>query len=234
MSRMNHGPLTRTKGKLGGVVFQQYEGMQIAREYQPNVKNPQSAKQVENRAKFKSASQVIAQFADVINVRLSNYNIYSRIRRAAAVRATYNVFSSVPPDSVSAAVENVIAGLNNISLSAKAAPTIGELSSGNVPVTVPSGDTGYAIAVSYDDHGLPIHIEKSIWTSEGNPKNLAIDADAESYAVMACSTEALTEEGRATISSVEFSSDQWVAYITRAINEGNLLVSALSGAGDSI
>ena len=55
-------------GKLGGMVFAQVFGEQIVREYQPNVTNPSTAKQVDQRARLKLASQLAQSVAPVIAI----------------------------------------------------------------------------------------------------------------------------------------------------------------------
>lgn len=54
------------KGKLAGVVYAVRAGEQIARAYQPNVANPQTTGQVENRAKLKLLSQLSAAMAPAL------------------------------------------------------------------------------------------------------------------------------------------------------------------------
>lgn len=58
-----HGVAT---GKLGGIVYSVNSGQMIAREYQPNVSNPNTEAQVNQRAKLKLMSQVAAALAPVI------------------------------------------------------------------------------------------------------------------------------------------------------------------------
>lgn len=54
------GLFGKNSGRVGGVVYSSYRGEQIVRSYQPKVFNPNSKKQVEQRAKFKLVSQVSA------------------------------------------------------------------------------------------------------------------------------------------------------------------------------
>lgn len=82
MARFNHGIFTKTKGKLGGVVFQQYEGLQIGKEYQPNVMNPSTVPQVASRACFALASKVTAaMFPWMGLVMKANGIAYERFQR---------------------------------------------------------------------------------------------------------------------------------------------------------
>lgn len=60
MAIFNHGIFSKAKNKLGGVTFQQYEGMQIGKEYQPNVKNPNAPAQIATRTRFSLASKTVA------------------------------------------------------------------------------------------------------------------------------------------------------------------------------
>lgn len=53
-------------GKIGAVVYSTNAGQIIAREYNPNVANPSTAKQVNQRAKLKLMSQLAATLAPVI------------------------------------------------------------------------------------------------------------------------------------------------------------------------
>lgn len=56
----------KVTGKIGGVVYSTSAGSIIAREYNPNVANPNTAKQVNQRAKMKLMSQIAAALAPVI------------------------------------------------------------------------------------------------------------------------------------------------------------------------
>lgn len=55
-------------GKLAGNVYSVNAGQQIVRAYQPNVANPSTELQVNNRAKFKLASQLSAALSPVIAI----------------------------------------------------------------------------------------------------------------------------------------------------------------------
>lgn len=90
MARFNHSPLTRAVNKLGGIVFQQYDGMQIGREYQPNVKNPRTVAQTENRMRFKLASQLNALLAPLTDIiQKANGIQYERFQRGENLRLLY-------------------------------------------------------------------------------------------------------------------------------------------------
>lgn len=56
----------KVTGKVGGIVFSSTGGQVIAREYNPNVSNPSTTSQVNQRAKLKLMSQIAAALAPVI------------------------------------------------------------------------------------------------------------------------------------------------------------------------
>ena len=55
-------------GKIENIVVSQMGGVSIARAYQPNVKNPSTMPQVNQRARLKLASQLAAAFSPVIAI----------------------------------------------------------------------------------------------------------------------------------------------------------------------
>lgn len=228
MARQNHGPLSRAKGKLGGVVYQQYEGMQISREYQPVVKNPQTTKQTENRAKFKLSSQITAEFAKVINTRLAKLSIYKRIRRGASVNAIYSVIDTTTPSSPMALVANVISAINAKSSADLVGPSINN-DQDNWTIECAAGDTVIYTVVYYDktDGHVVSQLTES-YTSDGSAKNLDL-ASGYNAIVMATSTKALTEDGRATISNIAGLNDGWENAIARGVNAGDLAIGYLDG-----
>ena len=65
MARIN-SIIGKVKGKIGNVVFSSTGGEVVAREYNPNVSNPNTKKQVDQRAKLKLMSQIAAALAPVI------------------------------------------------------------------------------------------------------------------------------------------------------------------------
>lgn len=62
-------PLSKGSGKLGATVFAVNSGVQIAREYQPKVSNPNTEAQQDTRARFKLMSQLAAIMAPVIAIK---------------------------------------------------------------------------------------------------------------------------------------------------------------------
>lgn len=58
----------RGTGKVENLVVSQTAGVSIARAYQPNVSNPKTEKQVDQRARLKLASQIAAAMSPVIAI----------------------------------------------------------------------------------------------------------------------------------------------------------------------
>lgn len=99
MAKFNHGVFTKTRGKLGGVVFQQYEGMQIGKEYQPVVKNPNAPEQIATRSRFSLASKTNAILFPWIGVVLKANGInYERFQRADMLRRLMGVITYDPTE----------------------------------------------------------------------------------------------------------------------------------------
>lgn len=73
-------------GKVGAIVYSIRGGEQIARQYQPNVSNPNTEAQVASRAKLKLLSQLSASLADVIAIprrgSVTARNIFTKINYA--------------------------------------------------------------------------------------------------------------------------------------------------------
>lgn len=228
MARQNHGPLSRAKGKIGGVVYQQYEGMQISREYQPVVKNPQSTKQVTNRAKFKLASQTLAQFKEVFSTRLSKLSIYERMRRAAAVNAIYNVVDDGDPQSMAALVSAITGAINEKSMSTMSAPEF-TLSTNNLSITAEAGSDVFYIICEYDaNKGELVSRTFTSYESQGDPYQVTTK-NSNRKIIFAVGTMAFTDEGRATISNIRASSDSIINEIARAAAAGDIEISNMAG-----
>lgn len=200
MARQNHGPLSRAKGKLGGVVYQQYEGMQISREYQPVIKNPQTSKQVNNRAIMKLASQTLAQFKDVILMRLAKISIYTRERRGVAIRNLRLVITSPNDNEHQVTFDAIPMIINDASISGIAAPAITTVSNEH-SVVATSGDTVVISQADYDANGLLLNLKTETYTSTGLAKVVTPATGFKTSVCMAVAFHATTEAGRAIISN---------------------------------
>lgn len=77
-----YGPSGLITGKMGGGVYAIRNGVQIWRQYNPNVENPKSESQVEARAKLKLLSQLSAALKNTIAFRkqgiVSARNLFTR------------------------------------------------------------------------------------------------------------------------------------------------------------
>ena len=229
MARQNHGPLSRAKGKLGGVVYQQYEGMQISREYQPVVKNPQTTKQVENRAKFKLSSQIVAQFKDALMTRLSPISIYSRVKRGFALRTIYRTVQVNTPDSVFTLVNGLAEAINASQICGVPAPAITTVSNTH-SIVAENGDTVIINQADYNSDGELISISKETYTSDGTAKIVTPATGYKTSVVMVVGYHALTEAGRAIILNIynDDSNDSLAITIERGINAGDIEVTNLA------
>lgn len=97
-------PLSKGSGKLGATVFAVNSGVQIAREYQPKVANPNTEAQQDTRARFKLMSQLSAVMAPVIAIKKDG------------LKTARNQFQSINFDIVTYENENASINLNLVQL----------------------------------------------------------------------------------------------------------------------
>lgn len=97
-------PLSKGSGKLGATVFAVNSGVQIAREYQPKVTNPNTEAQQDTRARFKLMSQLSAIMAPVIAIKKDG------------LKTARNQFQSINFDIVEYENENASINLNLVQL----------------------------------------------------------------------------------------------------------------------
>lgn len=228
MARQNHGPLSRAKGKLGGVVYQQYEGMQISREYQPNVKNPQSEKQVNNRADFKLASQTVALYQEVINARLSKLSIYTRMRRGAALEAVKRIATSGLNNDRVIMFTSAMAAINAKSLTEFAAPITTE-AEGVVSVTAPATAVILGVIAGFDANGQLVGRKVVSATSSGSAQTFDIPPEYVSAKAAFVYTIATTEDGRAIYENITSAGTDISLAIVRLIASGDADISDIAG-----
>lgn len=228
MARQNHGPLSRAKGKLGGVVYQQYEGMQISREYQPNVKNPQSEKQVENRADFKLASQAVAMFKEVINARLGKLSIYTRTRRGAALEALKRIAVDNGSGQREISFAQAISVLNAKSLTEYGAPTVEE-NSGSLKVTAPADSAILGVIAGFDTNGVYVGRKVVTGAGTGAPVNFNIPSDYNMSKSMFVYMVTPEEEGKAIYDNIEDPEAALRLDVARLVSAGELAISDIAG-----
>lgn len=229
MAKLNHVLFGQAKGKVGGVVLQRYEGMNIAREKPISVKNPQSDAQTTQRSKLKLASQITAQFKEALTLRLSPISIYERMRRSAAVSAITKAISTSNPSSPAVLVSEVANAINAKSVSGILAPAI-TLSGDTFSITAENGDTCVYAICSYDANGILMGKTTETYTSTGDAKLVAPEDDAVTAVVMVVAYHALTEAGRAAISNAEVEGDKMSIAISRGITAGDIEVTNLAAS----
>lgn len=230
MGKLNHGPSSRATGKAGAWVYQQYEGMQVFREYQPNVKNPQTDKQTMNRASFKLSSQLLSQFKNVIVERLAKVSIYTRQRRAIAINRIMSVISKSDPEVPTTLVSEVVNAINAASVSGLAAPAITTVSNEH-SVIAADGDTVVMTTADYDADSQLIGLKTETYASTGTAKTVTPTTGFKSSVLMAVAYHALTEQGRATLDNLTFDhhTSEFGVYINRAIAAGDIEITNMGG-----
>lgn len=233
MARQNHGPLSRAKGKLGGVVYQQYEGMQVAREYQPVVKNPQTEKQIENRSNFKLASQTVGIFKEIINVRLAKFSIYTRVRRGAAIEAIKRKITWDGHFTSTLLFANAIAALNAKSLTEYSAPML-EASANRISVTAPAETDIIGVIAGFDSEGKYVGRKVVSAIGTGAAATFAIPDEFAASKSMFVYTVANTEEGRAVYENTTDPGPSLFVQVERLINSGDIEVSDIAGINTSV
>lgn len=228
MAKINHILFGQGKGKVGGLVLQRYEGMNVVREKPISVKNPQTTKQTNQRAKFKSASQIVAQFAEVFNARLANLSIYTRTRRSAAINAIVSV-SNINRNMSETTFADVVNSVNAKSMSTIEPPTLAPGTGDNLNITAANGDMVVYVLCSYDLSGKLMKREENKYTSDGTAKEVIPAEDAAFAAAMVVAIRANTEEGRATLSNIIAIDNKWELSIARAVVAGDVEISDIAG-----
>lgn len=233
MARLNHVLFGQAKGKVGGMVLQRYEGMNIAREKPLTIKNPQSTKQTEQRAKFKLCSQFLAQFADIVKVRLSPISIYSRIQRGTAVSACIDV-TTFNNNEANLAVTDALNAINEKNISAVATPAIATAGQ-NVTITIAMGLSGmYTICAYNTATGEFISKLTESWESDGTAKVVdlpivPVGINPE-YRIVALALETETEDGRAKLGNALAKQANTTVEVTRLIASGDVHPSNMVGS----
>lgn len=228
MARQNHGPLSRAKGKLGGVVYQQYEGMQISREYQPVVKNPQTEKQVINRAKFKTASQMTAIFKEIFMLRLAKLSIYNRVRRGVVVNSLYRIATIENDDMAAIDFDQAVAAINAKSLTEYSAPAVA-ISGNNFQVTAPADSVIIGVIAGFDASGNYVSRKYIEAPGTASAVSFAVLTNVTNQRAMFAYSIATTEEGRAIYDNLNLDGNALNVEIDRLVASGDMSVSDIAG-----
>lgn len=228
MAKFNGGIFSKIKGKLAGVVFQQYEGMQVGKEYQPNVKNPGTAPQVENRAKFKLASQIVAVFQDVMLIAAANVSPYVRLVRGALVRSIRAAadYAQNEASITTSVLENAVNSLHFNTPVAK--PTIAGSGISSATISATAGDTVRYTCVAVDDEGAIIGSVTNTFTATTTPEPVhapLISGTASYYRIAAVAMRTTTDNGNAQFGNLL---DISVINVTYAVRSGDMDTSNMA------
>lgn len=230
MARLNGGLMSKLKGKLAGVVFQQYEGLNVAKEYQPNVKNPSSQAQVVNRAKFKGASQMVALFGSIFGIALASISPYIRTLRGMAVKALRSAFlwndeskkASITPTAAAAAI-NAIANNGLVP-----APVIAGATIANLTLSAEPDDNVFYRIVAYDGSGATIGVGEESFVASSEPEHVLAPRTSgtpSGYTIAAVATRAVDGVGNPNYSNLQDASS---IEVIRAANAGVVLASPVT------
>lgn len=226
MAKINHILFGQGKGKVGGLVLQRYEGMNVVREKPISVKNPQSQGQTTQRAKLKLASQITAQFKEALSLRLAKLSIYERVRRSAAVSVITKVISGEQPATPSVLVSEVGDAINAKSVSGLPAPTV-TIANNAFSIVAATGDTCLYVICSYDEDGNLTSKETETFVSDGTGKTVTPAEGFTSSVLMAVSYHATTEAGRAILSNTGLEQNEFSLNISRGVSAGDIEITNL-------
>lgn len=155
------GLFGKNSGRVGGVVYSNYRGEQVVRAYQPKVKNPNTKKQVAQRAKFKLVSQVGASLGKEIAMSFVP-NVAKESPRNAFVRAmlkktTYGANKASLPIEVIALTNSRVQGFTNFVSTAQGV-------GGTLSDNFGTGARVRAVYVGYNNNGeiVPIAMKEAI------------------------------------------------------------------------
>ena len=224
--------MSKLKGKLAGVVFQQYEGLNVAKEYQPNVKNPSTAKQVEGRAKFKAASQLVAVFADIFMVAIAKVSPYSRTLRGALVRVLTRSFTWDGSDS-RARIDNadVANAVNSLAFNPSvSSPVIAGANISSATITATAGDTVRYKIVALDADGNIIGSAEETFEATSTPASIQAPltpTTPDKYTIAAVATRPDSGSGYAMYGNLSELSQLDVLY---GVASGDILSSLVTYA----
>lgn len=231
MAKINHILFGQGKGKVGGLVLQRYEGLNVVREKPISIKNPQSTAQTNQRAKFKTATQIVAQFYPVIRQRLAKVSLYDRTKRAVAINGIIAVTTNPSNETPMALADRVVAAINAKSMSDFEAPEVQSQTEGVATIVAPSGDKVFYTVVEYGADGGFINATTETYTSDGSAKE--VSASGVKNVIMVTSVRARTEAGRATLGNIEYEQEPrfsgWSVEVSRGIATGDIEVSTMTG-----
>lgn len=232
MARLNGGLYSKLKGKLAGTVFQQYEGMNVVKEYQPTVKNPNTDAQVQSRARFKATSQKIALFSEVLLIAGAKVSSYTRRIRAALVQKVMAV--SIWDDEEKKAVigdAEFASAVNSLNFNPEVdAPILAGDSISNATISVPLGNQFRYTIVALGTGGNVVGQSTVSGDGAAQPIQILAPRTSEtpsSYEVVAVAMRNNTSNGN---TSYENLTNADTVMTARGVSVGDVLVSHIAEA----
>lgn len=231
MAKFNGGIFSKLKGKLAGVVFQQYEGMQVGKEYQPNVKNPNTAKQIAVRASFKLASQLTAIYEHVLLIAAAKTSTYTRMIRGKVVSTLRYAIGTEGGATPLIKLTNAAAAINTIQLTSPVeTPVISGADITNATIQATVNDIVRYTIVAYDDAANILGTANREFTASDIAERVVAPVTAgtpTNYDIMAVAMRSMTDEGNAIYSNIN---SAYSLEATRLINSGDVAVSHVAAA----
>lgn len=144
------GLFGKNSGRIGGVVYSNYRGVQVVRTYQPKVANPSTQRQVAQRAKFKLVTQVGASLSREIKMSFVP-NVQKESPRNAFIKSmlkktTYSNNQATLP------IEDVILTNSSVNAFARLRPTNQQIDGSLLP-DAPANTKVRAVFIGYNDGG---------------------------------------------------------------------------------
>lgn len=231
MAKLNGGLFSKLKGKVGGVVFQQYEGLNVSKEYQPNVKNPNSPSQVLNRAVFKLASQFVALYQYVVIVAASTFSPYVRNVRGKLVTVLKRSASVNDPDNPNLKLSDATVAINGINAVAEIpSPALTGADISHAEISAEVGDVVRYTVVAYDTSNNILGTANRQFTATATAESVIapiVAGTPASYDIMAVAMRAMTENGAVIYSPMNAG---YSVAVERLVASGDVAVSHVSSA----
>lgn len=231
MAKFNGGIFSKLKGKLAGVVFQQYEGMQVGKEYQPNVKNPNTDKQIAVRAAFKLASQLMAIYEYIMLPAAAKVSTYARMVRGRVVATLRYAIGTDGGANPTIQLADVAAAVNTIQATTPViAPTISGANIGEATISATVDDVVRYSIVAYDESNNILGTKEVQFTATASPESIQAPLTAttpHAYDIMAVALRSSNENGNAIYGNIN---SKYTLTVVRLVNSGDVEVSHIASA----
>lgn len=231
MATFNGGIFSKLKGKLAGVVFQQYEGIQVGKEYQPNVKNPNTAKQIAVRASFKLASQLMAIYEFVFLAAAAKFSAYTRMVRGKAVANLRYAIGTDGGDTPQITLEDTAAAINAIQATPPIpAPIITGESISRATITATEGDVVRYTIVALDGGDNILGSANHQFTAIDIPESVVAPITATTpakYDIMAVALRSNNDSGNVIYNNIN---GKYALDVVRLVNSGDVESSHVASA----